>query len=291
MTTRTPLGVTTSAPKNYPRKFNKREKKLLEALQQDTNIDEDFNVPLVWSAIDQENHLLASSTLEAGDEIAAKTDKHTFLFHVQSVNGTVVNTFPYVSADGLELNTDDNATDGVLGWEMTNGILGNSKAAYTVGSLPDGKPVFLEAVIGIDDISDVTELALGFRKAEAFQAAVDNYDEMASFNIGQDADGQIEIHTILNNASTAEVDTTETDWADSKYYKLRIEVTNEGACSFKLTSAQTSAVLADAATLATPTVTASFSFDSAEVIVPFLYLIAETGDPGVSVYSWKVGTV
>ena len=227
----------------------------------------------------------------AGNEIAFHTSKHTFLAHVQSVQGTAIHSFPSVSAAGLEVTTDSDATSGITGWEITNGILATSKAAYTVGSLPQGKAIFLEANILIDDISDVTEMALGFRKAEAFQVAVDNYDEMASFNVGADADGQIEIHTILNAAATAETDTTETDWADAKAYRLRVEVKNDGKCKFLLTAATASAAAAAAADLREPTITASFTFDDGEVIVPFLFLACETGDPGVSISSWEVGTI
>jgi len=269
-------GIESSAPKKYPsRRLRQRERKLAEAIEQSKNIDEDFNAPLVISAVDQESNLLATSTLAAGDEIAMRTDKHTFLAHVQSVHGTVVNTFPTVSADGLEVVVDADAADGVTGWEITNGILSTSRAAHTVGST-DGHTIYCEAVIKIDDISDVTELGFGFRKAEAFRAAVDDYDEMASFNVGQDADGQIEIHTIINNAATAETDTTLTDWADAGVHTLRIEVDKNGKCMFLFDGAE-------------PTVTASFTFDAGEVIVPFLFLKCETGDPGVSISSWECG--
>ena len=276
MTTRSPLGIEKDQGNGYPKKFNPREYQLMRSMREDNNIDEAFNAPLVWSSVDQEGHLLGITAPAAGDEVAFKTDKHTFLAHVQSINGTAVQSFPYVSADGLEINTDDDATNGITGWEISNGILATSKAAYTVGSFPDGKSIYFEGVITIDDISDVSEMGFGFRKAEAFQAAVDNYDEMASFNIGQDADGQVEVHTILNNAATAETDTTLADWADTETHTLRIEVTNAGVCKF----------LYDGTV---PTVTAAFTFDAGEVIVPFLFLVCETGDPGVSVSSWEIG--
>lgn len=263
---------TNAAPK-YPTRHNSREIKLAETIMEDKNIDENFDAPIVISAANASTGLLVDSTLAAGDEVAFRTSKHNFLAHVQSVNGTVVNTFPFVSADGLELNVDDDATNGVLGWEICNGILSNGKNAFTVGT---DEKFFCEATIKIDDISDVTELAFGLRKAEAFQANVDDYDEMAAFNIGADADGQIEIHTILNGAATAEVDTTETDWADAASKTLRIECDKNGKCTFSIDGSA-------------PTVTASFTFDSGEVVIPFLFLISETGDPGVSISSFKAG--
>lgn len=273
-------GYETNPAPNYPTRFNQRELKLLESAREDhKNILETFDAPLVWSAVDQEGALINVATPAAGDEISFHTTKHIFLAHVQSINGTAVQSFPFVSADGLEINVDDDATNGITGWEICNGILSTSKSAYTVGSFPDpDKKIFFEIVVKIDDISDVAEFAMGFRKAEAFQVAIDNYDEMASFNVGQDADGQIEIHTILNGAATSETDTTLTDWADGGEHTLRIEVANNGKCEFFYDGAE-------------PTVTTSFTFDSAEVIVPFVYLIAETGDPGVSISAWRCGVL
>lgn len=272
------LGITSQAAGSYPQNLSKRELKILDVIRTEKNINETFDAPLTWSSVDQEGNLLAITAPAAGDEIAFRTRKNVFLAHVQSINGTAIQSFPYVSADGLEVKTDANATDGITGWELTNGILANSAQCYTVGSFNQNRTLFFEAAVTIDDISDVTELAFGFRKAEAFQAAVDNYDEMAAFNIGADADGQVEIHKILNNGATSEVDTTLTDWADTETHTLRIEVANNGKCTF----------LYDGAA---PTVTTTFTFDAAEDIVPFLFLACETGDPGVSVSSWKVGYV
>lgn len=264
-------GYESDAAGNYPTRFNKRELKILEAAKNDENIDEDFQQALVVSNMDNADGTVYTGA--AGEECSFHTGKNAFEFHQAAVATPAVVT-PYQSADGLEVQPVA-AADAI---EISNGITANSKAAYVVGSFPQNKKVFFEAVIKIDDISDVTELAMGWRKAEAYQAAVDNYDEMASFNIGQDADGQIEIHTILNNAATSETDTTLADWADGGEHTLRIEVANDGACEFFYDGA-------------IPTVTAAFSFDAGEVIVPFLFLDTETGDPGVSVSAWRCGVL
>lgn len=266
---RTPLTIETLLAGEYPKRFNKRELKLIEALLSDQNIDEDFQQALIVSNMDNADGSVYTGA--AGEECSFHTGKNAFEFHQAAVATPAVVT-PFQSADGLEVKPVA-AADAL---EITNGITALSKAAYTVGSFPEDKTIFFECTVKIDDISDVTELAVGFRKAEAYQAAVDDYDEMAAFNIGQDADGQIEIHTILNNAATAETDTTETDWADGGEHTLRVEVANDGVCTFKYDGAE-------------PTVTATFTFDSGEVIVPFLFLDTETGDPGVSVSAWKCG--
>jgi hypothetical protein len=273
------IGYQTTTIGNYPaRLFGKREYKLLESARDDhQQILETWDAPLVWSSVDQEGHLLALTAPAAGDEIAFRTTKHTFLAHIQSINGTPVQSFPYVSANGLELNTDDDATNGILGWEITNGILSTSKCAYTVGSfaVPE-KKIFFEATINETDISDITKLFIGFRKAEAFQASIDDYDELAA--IGVDDSANIDIITILNDGTTGTTDTTQNK-TEGTAITLRVVVKNSGVVEFLIDGS-------------TPTVVpAPFTFDSGEVIVPFLHFVADTGDPGAYVSAWRCGVL
>ena len=46
----------------------------------------------------------------------------------------------------------------------------------------------------IADVSDTDDCAFGFRKVEAYQANIDDYDEMAALNV---ISGDIKIETIL----------------------------------------------------------------------------------------------
>lgn len=268
---RIPLSIEHDTRKNYQRKLNARETKLSEAILYDENIDDDFSSALIISNMDNADGTVYTGA--AGEELGFHSGRAAYECHQAAVATPAVVT-PFQSADGLEVKPVA-AADAL---EITNGTTALSRAAYTIGSFDDvDKKIFFSCKVKIDDISDVTELAIGWRKAEAYQAAVDNYDEMAAFNIGQDGDGQIEIHTILNNAATAETDTTETDVADGGEHTFRIEVKNNGDCAF----------LFDGSTPAA--VPATFSFDDGEVIIPFLFLDTETGDPGVSVSEWKVG--
>jgi hypothetical protein len=263
------LGIETDAPGNYQTKLNNREKKIVEAVQENQNIKDDFQQALIVSNFDN-----ADGTVYTGataEVLSFHSGKAAYEVYQAAVNSAAV-IAPFQSASGLELKPVA-AADAL---ELTVGTTALSKAAYVIGSLASNKKIYMEATIEIDDISDVTEIFFGWRKAEAYQADPDSYDEMASFNIGKDADGQIEIHTILNNAATDEVDTTLTDWVDTGSHTLRIEVDNNGKCVF----------LYDGAV---PTITKQFSFDDAEVIVPFIHLNTETGDPGVSISNLEIG--
>lgn len=254
--------------KSQPRSLNQREKKLAEAILYDKNIDDDFRQAFVVSGITNAG---AAYTGAAAEVVGLNSGIAQYEVYQAAVAVAAI-VAPIQSVDGFEVKPVA-AADAL---EISNGITSLSRAAYTVGSLP-GK-IFFEVKAKIDDISDVTEIFWGFRKAEAYQADPDNYDEMASFNIGSNVDGQVEIHTILNNAATSTTDTTLADWVDAGTHTLRIEVDNSGNCLF----------FYDATT---PTVTKSFKFDDAEVIVPFLHLNSEVGDPGLSLVHWRVGVI
>jgi hypothetical protein len=265
------LGQETDTIKNYQRVPNAREKKLAEAILYSENIDDDFSSAIVVSNFDNADGTIYTGA--AGEELGFHSGRAAYEMHVAAAATPAV-IAPFQSADGLELKPVA-AADAL---EITNGTTALSRAAHVVGSLlaTDAKEVYFKCKFKIDDISDVTEMAIGWRKAEAYQAAVDDYDEMASINIGQDADGQVEIHTILNNGTTTETDTTETDVVDGGEHTVEIRVKNNGVCTFYWDGAE-------------PTVTAAFTFDSGEVIVPFVFLDTETGDPGVSISEWKCG--
>lgn len=271
MANRIALGIETDDPKNYQSRLNSREKKLAEAVREDNNIEETFPQALVVSNMDNADGSVYTGA--AGEELGFHTGKNAFECHQAAVATPAVVT-PFQSSDGLEVKPVA-AADAL---EITNGILSTSKAAYTCDSFLGNKTVYFEATIKIDDITDVSELAFGFRTAEAYQAAVNSYDTYATFNIGGQADGRVDIETELNGAGLATTDTTLTDWADAGEHTLRIEVSGDRTCKFFYDGSE-------------PTVTANFTFDAADVIIPFLFLDTETGDPGVSVSAWNIGYV
>jgi hypothetical protein len=265
------FGQITDTTSNYQTKLNKRERKVVEAALYNEHLDDDFSSALIVSNFDNADGTIYTGA--AGEELGFHSGRAGYEMHVAAAASPAV-IAPHQSADGLEMKPVA-AADAL---EITNGTTALSPQAYVVGSFnkSDAKEIFFQCTIKIDDISDVTEMSMGWRKAEAYQAAVDDYDELASFNVGQDGDGQIEIHTILNGGTTSETDTTLTDWANGGEHTLEIRVTNGGVCTFFYDGAE-------------PTVTTAFTFDSGEVILPYLFLDTETGDPGVSISAWKCG--
>lgn len=385
--------------KNYQSKLCNRELKAVEAAIDNKEIEDSFEQALVVSAFDQAGVAFVGTEAQV---VGFSSGKHVYELYVATddPDGAAVSA-PFQSASGLELKVAGNTGSGPDSLEVTNGITALSKAAHVVGS----EDIFCSASVKIDDISSVAELFFGFRKVQPYQQDPDSYDEIASFNIGKDSDGQIEIHTIqglpsaialanslktvyaahiadatdhttladavnvvtaadasssatlyllvadlltqydahegdaelgaawvyhaaqeggdaslastvapttieeaitklndlkakLNthdadatthgvgsrhqeataNASgaTAEVDTTEDDWADGEEKELKIAVRKNGSVYFSLAGSE-------------PTVTAGFKLSVGETIVPFVHVNAESADPGVSISSWKCG--
>lgn len=162
------------------------------------------------------------------------------------------------------------------GAEWTNGITANSKSAFVVGT---DDAFHFRMKLAMADISQYDEIDIGFRKAEAYQADIDNYDELAALNLnltGGDP-GDIQGIQILNGGATDEDDTTDT-LADGITVEIEVRVSAAGVVTYLIDgSAPTTA----------PT---SFTFDTGEVVIPFFhYLIDNTAASVITVYAWEVG--
>jgi hypothetical protein len=183
------------------------------------------------------------------------SDGNMFVYHIK---GTQTILGPGLGTVGLNIGMDQTDNDGVE--IVPNGITSLSPTAFVVGS--GAFYARLKAKIAV--VAGTDDFLFGFRKAEAFQANVDDYDEMAAFNL---IAGDLNIETILNGAGTTTTDTTN-DVADTEYVDLEVHVAKSGAVTYKL--------FGDA-----PATVAAFTFDAGEVVVPFIFLLqanaAQTG--------------
>lgn len=211
-------------------------------------IQEFFNVQPVCV---EKDGTAASGT--DGAENVMSTGSNVFEYHVISTGGATI-TAPVLVAGGL--NVEGDGTDNT-GFEYSVGILSSNRAAFTVGT---DAAFYAKMQFYINDVSDFDDCAFGFRKAEAYQAAIDNYDEMACLNV---ISGDIKIETILNGGATTTTDTTN-NWADDATHELEVRVSSAGVVTYKIDGMA-------------PTTTAAFTFDDAEVVVPFFYFLHATG--------------
>lgn len=270
-------------PKRGPRRLNKQEWKLAEAIRTDENVELSFDQPMAVSPINA-----AGTIMDVQAEVVA-ADRHLLVFgkevmeHYCAVvesTGTAALSFPYVSASGLEIPViADNAQDGIRAREICPSILTSSKAARTVSE----GDIMMEATVTIDDVSDLGEMFFGWRTAAAFQANPDSYNDVAAFHIGENgstlADGSVNSLVIDDTSATYSTGIA-TAWADAAAKALRVIVRASGKVELYVDG-----VLKKE--------TAAAAIDTNTVLVPFVHVnsVASSthGDPGVSVAGLKFG--
>lgn len=181
------------------------------------------------------------------------------------VLGTQTILAPNWTTAGLDIVQDAGDNDGA---EYAPHLEAACPQEFRVGE----QPFSFRTEFSIADVSDTDDCAMGLRKKEAFQANIDDYDEMAALNV---ISGDIYIETILNGAATSSTDTTQ-NWADGETHVLEIKVDIDGKCRFFVDDSEVTSVLS-----------ADFSFDSGEEVIPFFYHInAGANDPGTTLKKW-----
>ena len=195
------------------------------------------------------------STVAAGTDEAVMIHQYSdgLRLHVQNV-GTQTILIPAATTTGMNYAYDATNNEGVQWVASLNTHKGYPGVdRFTVGT---HGAFYAELEFSIEDVSGTDDCAFGFRKVEAEQAAIDNYDEMAALNV---ISGDINIETILNNAATTTTDTT-ANLANSGVVTLRVDVSSAGVVTYKVDGSA-------------PAATAAFTFDDGEVVTPFFYYI------------------
>lgn len=199
-----------------------------------------------------------------GDVNIMKTLEGDYEYCILGAGQTIVK--PVWATTGVDVGLDQTADEGL---EVTQGISSISKSAFVVGT----DSFYAKLKLRIADVSGTDDCAFGFRKAAAYTAAIDDYTDMAVLNV---ISGNITIETILNSAATVSTDTTN-NWLDTEAHTLEVYVSKAGVVTYKIDGAA-------------PTVTAAFTFDSGDTVVPFFYFLNDTDLAGaVELVEWHAG--
>lgn len=168
-----------------------------------------------------------------------------------NVIGTQTILAPSLDTFGLNLVQDNTAGDGI---ELCVGQTTLSPLGFTIGS---DAAFFLQAVFKIQDASGINPLIIGFRKAQAFDATLSNYTDFVTIGIvGTANPNTIQLQTQLNTGGVVTTDTTQTA-ADGVTIQFKIKVSSTGVVTYEYN-------------YATPTVVAAFTFDTGDVVIPFI---------------------
>lgn len=203
-----------------------------------------------WRPVCFDDAGYGNPTGTTGDVNAMLSEGDYFEYHIKGTQ-TIVSP-AWVGGSGLNIAMDQTADDGV---EITNGITSSSRTYFDVST----ENCFFEVTLLPADVSGTDDLCVGFRKAEAYQAAVDNYDEAAYFHINGTT---LSIETILNNGATSTTNTWSNAAADATAITLRVEIVDR-VVTFKVNGS-------------TPWTTVEFTFDASEKVIPFLYFLHNT---------------
>ena len=199
-----------------------------------------------------------------GNENMMCLGHNMFEYHVLGAGQTIL--APSLVATGLLVSLDQTDNEGA---EYTQGILARAKQAMVIGT----DEFYFKLKFSIADVSGADEVAVGFRKAEAYQANIDDYADMAVLNV---IGGAINIETMIGAAGTVTTDTTDT-WADAAVHTLEVYVRRDGVVTYKVDGAA-------------PTTVAAYTFTDALTVVPFFHLLHATTTPGdVILQEWECG--
>lgn len=224
----------------------------------------------------------------AGDVNTLLTRDNMFQYHVL---GTQTILGPAKVDTGLDITQDvaaaDDGVEYTLGCEEPANTVIADTAGATRGTFVVGTdaPFYVSVKFNLDDVSGTDDCAVGFRKAEAYQAAIDNYDEMAVLNM---ISGDINIETILNNAATVTTDTTD-NWADAATHTFTVIVDSDGSLTGNGTVGRVYYEIDGVKPTTLPT--ANFKFDSGEIVIPFLYFIQNTDLCSIVLQRWESGFI
>jgi len=215
------------------------------------------------------NKVGGASSGTAGDENLMISPEGQLEYHIigtQSILAPVVTTIS-AGVSALNIAMDQTNTDGV---EVCAGIINSNRNAFKTST---DAAFFFRVRYAIGTVAGTDDCAIGFRKVEAYQAAIDNYGDMAALNT---IAGDIKIETILAGAGTVTTDTTD-DWADAAVHELKVSVSSAGVCTYLIDGVA-------------PTTTAAFTFAAGTWVVPFFYLLNNaTLTATLYVYEWECG--
>jgi hypothetical protein len=180
------------------------------------------------------------------------------------VIGTQTIVAPVLDASGFGLNLVQDVTapgDVGDGIELGIGDPLYSPMAFTIGT---DAAFFIQGNFKMQDASGTNPLIIGFRRAVAFDATLANYTDFATIGVvGVANPNTIQIQTQKNTAGVTTTDTTQTI-ADATEVQFKVSVSAAGVVTYQVNYAE-------------PTVTAAFTFDDGDVVIPFL-LFAQAAD-------------
>lgn len=179
---------------------------------------------------------------------------------------------PAMDANGLLASLDLTVGEGV---EYNFGAARlNSRHAFTIGTSP---AFFMEVAMRINDMDGADPYMIGFRKVAANNATWESYTDYACIGmVAATSPTNIVIVDELNAGGTVQTNTTDLWGGDAATKTLKVLVSAAGVVTYTINGAA-------------PTVTHAFTFDAADVVVPYIRLEHSASPTEVNLISMKIG--
>ncbi len=190
----------------------------------------------------------------------------------QFIIGTQTIIAPRMTATGLLTSLDLTNAEGA---EYNFGaVRSNSQHAFTIGTSP---AFFFELEATIADVSGCEPFLFGFRIVQANDAAFVNYTDLVGYGTNDGVSpGDATIQTQLNGGGLIDTDTNDA-WADAGTHTLKVLVSAAGVVTFTFDGSA-------------PTATQAFTFDNADVVVPYIHHLFNAAAPGaINLVSMQIG--
>jgi hypothetical protein len=195
------------------------------------------------------------------------------------------NTETATAVNGINLRLASTDNNGI---QIDCGIDAASPAAITVGTDKGG---YIEATFFTSDWTKHDAVVIGFRKIEVdgnnvptFQTTFGGivagasgdpvYTDVAVFGM-MGAVNKLQTMTDLNNTGISVVTDTTNLAVNGQNLKLRVSVSSTGAVTYTY---KVNGLATDTSTLAAPSATAAFTFDTPDIIIPFITVQNRTTD-------------
>ncbi len=184
---------------------------------------------------------------------------------------------PAIVAAGLDIGGDQTSTEG---YELFSHFMGATGRPFIVGTDP---AFYFTCKLQITDADGLDTLIMGFRRAEAQQAAHTGYADYAGLGLNTAADPcALKTITELNGGGTTVTDTTQT-FTQGTAVQFKTLVSAAGVVTFQHD-------IVTPGTLAAPTAVGAMTFDADDPVIPFVHFLnsANLAD-GVIIHSWDAG--
>ena len=191
---------------------------------------------------------------------------------IPQIEGSIPVVDASATAVGLNLQLDGETTDN-CGMELSIGgssTIENDANKYIIGTHSG----YIDATFWTTDWDDYDNVSIGFRKIQAHQAGHNAivaaqsgdplYTDFVSY--GAQTVNDIGISSDLNDGGSGNYQDTGDNPADSQNMRVRVSLSSAGVVTY---SWVVNAIAGEGA-LADPTTTQSFTFDSGDIIVPYV---------------------